>query len=57
MEYLPSGELCTGKVTTVHPTGFGAVCRISTGAIRRVQAAWTVGEAAQLTGSIGATGP
>ena len=28
MEYLPSGELCTGTVTKVHPTGFAAVCHL-----------------------------
>ena len=28
MEYLPSGELCNGTVTAVHPTGFAAICHL-----------------------------
>ena len=56
MEYLPSGEQCTGKVRTVHATGFTADCRLQSGARRRVHAEWSVGDAAQLTGIINASG-
>jgi hypothetical protein len=55
MEYLPSGEQCTGKITTVHATGFTADCRLPSGARRHVQAAWNVGDAAQLAGTISAS--
>ena len=40
MEYLPSGELCTGVVTKVHDLGFSAVCHLRTGARRIVAASW-----------------
>jgi methionine sulfoxide reductase heme-binding subunit len=40
MEYLPSGELCTGTVTKVHPTAFTAVCRLHTGEGRKISAHW-----------------
>jgi hypothetical protein len=52
MEYLPSGELCTGSVTAVHPTAFTATCRLRTGARRRVQARWQAGDSAELAGGI-----
>jgi sulfoxide reductase heme-binding subunit YedZ len=55
MEYLPSGEQCTGKITTVHATGFTADCRLPSGARRHVQAEWNVGDAAQLAGTISAS--
>ena len=50
MEYLPSGELCTGTVTTVHPTGFAAVCRLRTGERRTINAEWQAGDSAELSG-------
>ena len=40
MEYLPSGELCNGTVTAVHPTGFAATCHLRTGERRVVSANW-----------------
>jgi sulfoxide reductase heme-binding subunit YedZ len=40
MEYLPSGDLCTGTVTTVHAMDFAATCRLRTGARRKVNAQW-----------------
>ena len=55
MEYLPSAELCTGKVTTVHPTGFTAVCRLRTGDRRHVHADWSIGDGSQLSGVINAS--
>jgi methionine sulfoxide reductase heme-binding subunit len=56
MEYLPSAEVCIGTITSVHATGFAAVCRLRTGVRRRVQAEWTVGDGAQLSGSIDTSG-
>ncbi|HEV8104187.1 MAG TPA: ferric reductase-like transmembrane domain-containing protein [Gaiellaceae bacterium] len=50
MEYLPSGELCTGRVTAVHATAFTATCRLRTGARRRVQARWQASDSAELAG-------
>lgn len=55
MEYLPSAELCTGNVTTVHGTGFTAVCRLRTGDRRRVRAEWSIGTGSQLSGVIDAS--
>jgi methionine sulfoxide reductase heme-binding subunit len=52
MEYLPSGDLCTGSVTKVHATGFAARCRLKTGARRDVQASWQGGSAAGIAGGI-----
>jgi sulfoxide reductase heme-binding subunit YedZ len=52
MEYLPSGELCRGTVTAVHPTGFGAVCRLVTGERRVVEAHWQLAEGAQVANGL-----
>jgi sulfoxide reductase heme-binding subunit YedZ len=41
MEYLPSGELCTGTVTTVHGAAFEATCSMADGTPRYVSAQWT----------------
>jgi methionine sulfoxide reductase heme-binding subunit len=40
MEYLPSGTLCKGTVTEVHPSSFFATCRLSDGSPRYVEARW-----------------
>lgn len=40
MEYLPSGALCNGNVTTIQNFGFDAVCRLSDGLRRFVSAQW-----------------
>jgi sulfoxide reductase heme-binding subunit YedZ len=50
MEYLPSGELCTGRVTRVHPTAFDAVCRLRSGEGRRVSAQWQESGTAEIAG-------
>ncbi|MGZ4381350.1 MAG: ferric reductase-like transmembrane domain-containing protein [Gaiellaceae bacterium] len=50
MEYIPSGELCTGTVTTVHPTGFAAVCRLKTGERRTINAQWQASDSAEISG-------
>lgn len=49
MEYLPSGELCNGRVTAVHSTGFAAVCRLPSGEKRVVSASWQLGETSAVT--------
>jgi len=40
MEYLPSGLLCTGRVTQSQGYGFKASCRTAGGLTHAVQAAW-----------------
>jgi hypothetical protein len=52
MEYLPSGDLCTGSVTKVHATGFAALCRLRTGARRHVQAQWQGGTDSGIAGGV-----
>jgi methionine sulfoxide reductase heme-binding subunit len=52
MEYLPSGELCTGRVTAVHPTAFTATCRLRTGAKRRIKAQWQPSETGDLAAGV-----
>jgi methionine sulfoxide reductase heme-binding subunit len=52
MEYLPSGELCTGKVTKVHPTAFTAICRLRTGEGRTVKARWQASGSAEIAGGL-----
>ena len=52
MEYLPSGELCTGRVTAVHATAVSATCRLRTGARRHVQAQWQPTESADLADGV-----
>jgi len=56
MEYLPSGELCIGRVTAVHPTAFTATCRLRAGERRRVRAQWQTSETGELAeGTISAS--
>jgi hypothetical protein len=50
MEYLPSGDLCTGRVTTVHAMDFAATCRLRTGARRKVNAQWRASGTADIAG-------
>jgi Ferric reductase like transmembrane component len=40
MEYLPSGVICRGTVTSVRSTGFEATCRLPGGPARFVHAEW-----------------
>jgi sulfoxide reductase heme-binding subunit YedZ len=40
MEYLPSGQLCTGTVTKARAYGFAARCRIHDGTGRFITASW-----------------
>jgi sulfoxide reductase heme-binding subunit YedZ len=45
MEYLPSGAMCTGTVTTVHATSFEANCTMPDRTKRFVSASWTAPDA------------
>jgi methionine sulfoxide reductase heme-binding subunit len=40
LEFLPSGMLCTGRVTKVESQGFDASCRAQDGSHRFVRASW-----------------
>ena len=52
MEYLPSGELCNGTVTAVHPTGFAAICHLPTGERRLVSADWQESAGSEVAGGV-----
>jgi sulfoxide reductase heme-binding subunit YedZ len=53
MAYLPSGLRCRGKVTHLDPSDLTAVCRLRTGARRRVDVSWNPSSAPeQLEGTI-----
>ena len=52
MEYLPSGELCNGTVTAVHPTGFAAICHLPTGERRLVSADWQASAGSEVAGGV-----
>ncbi len=52
MEYLPSGELCKGNVTKVHPTGFAAVCHLASGERRVIDAHWQATDSPEVAGGI-----
>lgn len=55
LEYLPSGKLCTGKVTKVRPTGFSASCTMRDGARRAVDASWNLApDGSGLSGTLAA---
>jgi hypothetical protein len=41
MEYLPSGSVCTGTVTSVHSSAFDATCTMPDGSTRSVSAHWS----------------
>ncbi|HEY2542487.1 MAG TPA: hypothetical protein VGH92_05490 [Gaiellaceae bacterium] len=44
LEYLPSGDVCRGRVTQVGLTGFTGVCRLANGQRRVVNAGWVPAE-------------
>jgi hypothetical protein len=50
MEFLPSGAICSGRVSSVRHFGFEARCRMPDGSSRRVHARWRLGGAARLHG-------
>ena len=37
LEYLPSGDVCRGRVTNVGGTSFSGTCRLPNGAVGRIQ--------------------
>ena len=52
LEFLPSGMLCTGRVTKVHSLGFEATCRAEDGTRRYVHADWASSRDNSFTGQI-----
>jgi methionine sulfoxide reductase heme-binding subunit len=51
LEYLPSGDVCRGRVTNVGGTSFSGTCRLPNGERRSVEASWVANEAG--TGVVG----
>jgi sulfoxide reductase heme-binding subunit YedZ len=52
LEFLPSGMLCTGRVTKVHSLGFEAICRAQDGSRRYVHADWATSPDNSFTGRL-----
>jgi hypothetical protein len=52
LELLPSGMLCTGRVTKVQSFGFDARCRADDGTRRFVHATWTLVAGNRLRGEV-----
>jgi len=52
LEFLPSGMLCTGRVTHVESLGFDAVCKAADGSYRFVHANWDLSEGNAFTGQV-----
>lgn len=52
LELLPSGMLCTGRVTKVHSYGFDARCRAADGTHRIVHATWSLTDANHFQGQV-----
>jgi hypothetical protein len=52
MEYLPSGDVCRGRVDQVTEggLGFSATCSMKDGRTRSVQASWDGGEGSAISG-------
>jgi hypothetical protein len=44
LEYLPSGDVCRGKVTSVGGASFEGTCRMPTGQHRTIEASWQPSE-------------
>jgi methionine sulfoxide reductase heme-binding subunit len=44
LEYLPSGDVCRGRVTNVGGTGFSGTCRLPNGEHRTISASWVPSE-------------
>jgi sulfoxide reductase heme-binding subunit YedZ len=44
LEYLPSGDVCRGRVTGVGGTSFSGTCRLPNGAHRTIEASWVPNE-------------
>jgi hypothetical protein len=52
MEYLPSGQVCSGTVTQARSFGFDGVCTLPDGSRRSVTAAWQMTAGARLRGTV-----
>ena len=52
MELLPSGQLCLGRVTKIHPYSFEASCHTPDGARRYVHAQWQPNQGSQFQGGL-----
>lgn len=52
LEFLPSGMLCTGRVTEVHSFGFDARCRADDGTRRFVHASWRLVDGSRFQGRL-----
>ncbi|HSC50716.1 MAG TPA: ferric reductase-like transmembrane domain-containing protein [Gaiellaceae bacterium] len=52
LELLPSGMLCTGRVTRVQSLGFDARCRAQDGTHRVVHASWSLTDANHFQGRV-----
>ena len=52
MEYLPSGDVCRGRVTQIDQDGLGffAMCTMKDGKGRSIHASWTEGEGSDIAG-------
>lgn len=51
LEYLPSGDVCRGRVTRVGGESFEGTCRLPNGERRTIEASWVPNEAG--TGAVG----
>jgi sulfoxide reductase heme-binding subunit YedZ len=51
LEYLPSGDICRGRVTNVSGDSFSGSCRLPDGEPRTIEASWTPNE--EGTGVVG----
>jgi sulfoxide reductase heme-binding subunit YedZ len=51
LEYLPSGDICRGRVTNVGGTSFSGSCTLPNGQQRTIQASWVLNQAG--TGVVG----
>ena len=51
LEYLPSGDVCRGRVTNVAAESFSGTCRLPSGDSRTIEASWVGNEAG--TGVVG----
>ena len=51
LEYLPSGDVCKGRVTDVGGTSFSGTCRLPNGGRRTIEARWVANAAG--TGVVG----
>ena len=53
LEYLPSGDVCRGKVTNVGGESFSGTCRLPNGERRTIEASWvTSGSGSSVSGRI-----